>query len=319
MDKFFRLSVILSSAALALPLAAQSAPSSYFSAAYEHVFDDSARGSDEGSGLSLGYGWLLSQGLGVEISGFFHSFDGNSANPGADWDEYGLKADLMGFFAESQSLSPYVAAGIGYMRSELDSAGLDSTDPTFDVGAGLFKYFSNTSLALRADLRYRFVDTDFAPSFSEPVAKLGFIYAFGGSQGGNKVSDKKGAGAGKDAKDSGPNRSFENVNFAFDKAELTDYAKAILDNTAGTIKTMSQKYPSLKVNVAGHTDWVGTDSYNQALSERRANMVKTYLMDKGVSLKIDTTAYGESKPIATNETEEGRALNRRAEVSTSAE
>jgi OmpA-OmpF porin, OOP family len=115
----------------------------------------------------------------------------------------------------------------------------------------------------------------------------------------------------------GPNRSFENVNFAFDKSDLTDYAKGILDSAASTIGDLSTKYPNLKVDVSGHTDWEGTDSYNQALSERRAAAVRNYLVKKGVERKrISTYAYGESKPIATNDTEEGRAVNRRAEIRT---
>lgn len=112
-------------------------------------------------------------------------------------------------------------------------------------------------------------------------------------------------------------RSFENVNFAFDRSELTDYAKATLDNAASVIGELARKYPGLKVEVSGHTDWIGTDAYNQALSERRANVVRDYLARKGVDSKsVDTFSYGESKPIAPNDTDEGRALNRRAEVRT---
>lgn len=312
-DKFFRLAMTFVAASVALPAAAADETRNYFSAAYEHVFDDTDRASDNGMGLALGYGWALSQRFGLEASAFFHTFDGNPV----EWDELGLKLDVLGFFSRNPDFAPYLAAGLGLARNkaELGPLSTSSNDPLFDIGGGFFKYFDGTDLALRADLRYRFIDTDFAPSFAEPVLKVGLVLPFGGGLDGTGRG-KKGGDAGKD---SGPNRSFENVNFAFDKADLTDYAKAILDNTAGTIKTMSKKYPSLKVDVSGHTDWVGTDGYNQALSERRANVVKSYLMDKGVNLKIDTTAYGESKPVATNETEEGRALNRRAEVRTSAE
>lgn len=115
----------------------------------------------------------------------------------------------------------------------------------------------------------------------------------------------------------GPNRSFESVNFAYNKSDLTDYAKATLDNAASVIGDLVSKYPKLKVDVSGHTDWVGTDAYNQALSERRANSVKGYLERKGVDGKrINTFSYGESKPLATNDTDEGRAINRRAEIRT---
>lgn len=126
-----------------------------------------------------------------------------------------------------------------------------------------------------------------------------------------------GKGCPQSAADAGANRSFENVNFAFDRSELTDYAKATLDNAASVIGGLVKKYPGLKIDILGHTDWIGTDAYNQALSERRANAVKGYLVRKGVEAdRISNFAYGESKPIAPNETDEGRALNRRAEIRT---
>ena len=65
----------------------------------------------------------------------------------------------------------------------------------------------------------------------------------------------------------------------------------------------------------GHTDWIGTDKYNQKLSERRANAVKAYLVSKGVPAeKIFTEGKGKKQPIASNKTREGRAKNRRVEV-----
>ena len=82
---------------------------------------------------------------------------------------------------------------------------------------------------------------------------------------------------------------------------------------------MSQ-YPATTTVVEGHTDSVGSPGYNVALSERRANAVKQYLIRKGVDAKrIETQGFGLTKPIATNETEAGRALNRRAEVRTKAQ
>lgn len=114
-----------------------------------------------------------------------------------------------------------------------------------------------------------------------------------------------------------PNRKYENINFAFDKSDLTTYAKASLDGDAQTINTLAGQYPDLQVDVAGHTDWIGTSAYNQALSERRANTVREYLESKGVdSSRIHTFAYGETRPIAPNTTAEGRAQNRRSEVRT---
>ena len=73
--------------------------------------------------------------------------------------------------------------------------------------------------------------------------------------------------------------------------------------------------PSLRIEIAGNTDSIGTPEYNMALSEKRANSVKEYLMKNGVAEnKLSTIGYGLTRPIAANATAEGRALNRRAEL-----
>ena len=67
--------------------------------------------------------------------------------------------------------------------------------------------------------------------------------------------------------------------------------------------------------VSGHTDSVGSEAYNMKLGQRRADTVKSYLVERGVSSsKITTKSFGESQPVASNSTAEGRAKNRRAEV-----
>jgi len=73
--------------------------------------------------------------------------------------------------------------------------------------------------------------------------------------------------------------------------------------------------PSLHVVVEGHTDSVGSDSYNHKLSERRAKAVRDYLVREGIDAsRITTRGYGKSRPVASNDTAEGRAENRRAEI-----
>lgn len=73
--------------------------------------------------------------------------------------------------------------------------------------------------------------------------------------------------------------------------------------------------PAIKVTIEGHTDWVGTHEINDALSLRRANAVKQYLLNKGVEAsRIQTTGFGKRKPIASNDSEFGRSLNRRTEI-----
>jgi outer membrane protein OmpA-like peptidoglycan-associated protein len=73
--------------------------------------------------------------------------------------------------------------------------------------------------------------------------------------------------------------------------------------------------PEITVTIEGHTDWVGTDEFNDGLSKRRAESVKNYLVGKGVNTnRIATVGFGKRKPIASNDTEFGRSLNRRTEI-----
>ena len=67
--------------------------------------------------------------------------------------------------------------------------------------------------------------------------------------------------------------------------------------------------------IAGHTDWIGTDEYNFGLSQRRANAVYNYFLKNGIKKeRLSPVGYGESRPVATNATDEGRAENRRVEL-----
>jgi OOP family OmpA-OmpF porin len=100
------------------------------------------------------------------------------------------------------------------------------------------------------------------------------------------------------------------VNFDFDKADIRPDAAVILDEAASLLASSSGS-----VSVGGHTDSVGTDAYNQGLSERRAMAVKDYLLGKGIDgSRLSSVGYGESNPIAANDSADGRALNRRVEL-----
>ena len=99
--------------------------------------------------------------------------------------------------------------------------------------------------------------------------------------------------------------------FDFDKSVLKPEGKAKLDDLVGKIKDIN-----LEVIIAvGHTDAVGSDSYNQKLSVRRSEAVKAYLVTKGVEKnRVYTEGKGEKQPVADNKTGEGRAKNRRVEI-----
>ena len=109
--------------------------------------------------------------------------------------------------------------------------------------------------------------------------------------------------------------------------QLNDYARTILFDTGKSsikaestsvmvdIITILKEYPNAKFTVEGHTDSVGSEKLNQSLSESRALSVKEFLVDKGIEeFRLSAVGYGESKPIATNNTRAGRTQNRRVEI-----
>jgi len=101
------------------------------------------------------------------------------------------------------------------------------------------------------------------------------------------------------------------VLFAFNQSELTPTAKSQLDSIMGKLEDADV----VSIKVVGFTDSVGSDAYNQALSQRRASSVAEYLLSQGVAPnKITSEGKGESQPVADNETDEGRAKNRRVEL-----
>lgn len=101
------------------------------------------------------------------------------------------------------------------------------------------------------------------------------------------------------------------VMFAFDSAELTSSAHTQLQGLMSKLNSPGVT----SVKVIGHTDSQGTDAYNQALSERRASSVAEYLINQGLApSKVTSQGRGESEPIADNETDAGRAQNRRVEL-----
>lgn len=100
--------------------------------------------------------------------------------------------------------------------------------------------------------------------------------------------------------------------FGFDKDSLSDAGKAKLDELASELKAMDSID---NIQVVGHTDSTGPAEYNMGLSQRRAQSVKSYLVGKGITSDLITVkGMGETQPVASNDTRESRAQNRRVEV-----
>lgn len=101
------------------------------------------------------------------------------------------------------------------------------------------------------------------------------------------------------------------VNFDFDKSNIRPDARPVLDEAIRTLK----EEPNIRVRIEGHTDSIGTEQYNERLSQRRAESVRAYLIDGGIApSRLEAVGFGERDPVASNDTADGRAQNRRAEL-----
>lgn len=105
--------------------------------------------------------------------------------------------------------------------------------------------------------------------------------------------------------------SLSGVHFEFDKSAITDAGQAILDDAVVVLKRNGH----VGIRIVGHTDSRGSDSYNQGLSERRAEVVRRYLAERGIANnRMRSEGRGEAEPVAGNDTDSGRAKNRRVDI-----
>jgi OOP family OmpA-OmpF porin len=277
-----------------------------------------------------------------EFSGTFRQYD--QIAPGATYDQWKLSNwGLMGrYHLGSGNLRPFLGAGLGYQSHRNVSS--EDDNMSLSLGGGIrgkiAKHWSAT-----AQLLYR-IDSDDTSlpqesSFGDWIFSVGLSFDFGGKEPPPPAPkeapppppppppnpDLDGDGV-PNERDKCPNTrpgavvdldgceveaviELEGVNFDFDKATIRPEGKAILDEAAALL----QKHERVVVEVAGHTDSTGSEAYNQGLSERRANAVKDYLTGKGVTAtRLTARGYGESQPVASNDTKEGRAENRRVEL-----
>lgn len=289
---------------------------------YSHAFADGVRNTDDGIGYFVGFGVPINRYLNVDFSAYHHTFDGQDG--GAEQRDNAIKTDFQFYYSRNRLFSPYVGIGAGYSETAIDGVG-DEWSPFLDAGVGFQSYpFKSTPLGFVYDVRYRWLETPFGndpDTIEDAIVRVGLVVPFGTAYKTSTVMAPKPVDKKPEAvKQLSAERRFTDVLFDFDRSDIRPTFAATLDDASKTINQLGEQNAKVRVKVDGHTDWVGTDGYNMALGERRANAVKQYLIRKGVAAdRIDTTSYGESKPVATNETAEGRQLNRRAEVRTTAE
>jgi OOP family OmpA-OmpF porin len=268
-------------------------------------------------GLEGGYRFNLTDNFALSIIGnpqfFLYDGEHNCCNGSHTNDDVASVFSLTGgprFSLLTGPVETYLGAAGGYYR---DMSGQMSDDGAgFNAGGGLtFEVAPNTTLGLFGRYDYANMVARPGSDVARQWASTGFTvqHVFQPEEAPPPAPPPPPPPPPPPA----PKRRIvlRGVNFDFDKSSIRPDARVILDEAVATLKGE----PAIRVSVDGHTDSRGTDAYNQALSERRADSVADYLSRGGISRgRLATEGFGESKPVASNMTEDGRAQNRRVEL-----
>jgi len=299
------------------------------------VFLGAGFGRFFGNHLSLDFEW-------DQFSGTWR--DAQSVVPGSTYDQWKLRnmGGMFRYHIGNAKVRPYVALGLGSLKHRNVSS--EGTALSTSMGFGLLGQF-NKHLSGRLQVLYRTDDDNntqrSSRGYGDWIWTVGLNFDFGGKAAPPPAPpppppppaapppnpDLDGDGV-LNERDKCPNTrpgavvdldgceveaviALDGVNFDFDKSTLRPEAISILNQAAALL----DKHERVVVEVAGHTDSVGSEAYNQALSMRRADAVKDYLVSKGVKAsRLTAKGYGESQPVASNDTDAGRAENRRVEL-----
>jgi OOP family OmpA-OmpF porin len=312
------------------------------------LFTDHSRQLDEDYGASFQtvYGQHGGFGIGWEFTVFGDIME-TGDNRGTDFYRPGVGLDLVFNFGDrSQGFTPFLLVGGGGVYNDVFPDEADEFSGYGNAGLGFVTGDLGKGVHLRAEGRYIYdtfeartgasgiedvrvnVGLEFAlwdkPEVTvAPEAKTQVVEVVKTTG----LEDSDGDGI-VDSRDKCPGTppntrvdgdgcplpkvlQLKGVTFEFNKSRLRPDSKTVLD----TVVEIMKRYPDMQVELAGHTDNVGSDEYNQKLSEQRAESVRQYLINAGIpSGNMTSAGYGEKEPIATNDTDEGRELNRRTEL-----
>lgn len=305
-------------------------------------FDDADNTDlDDGEGYGVAVGKPLGKYFNLEAHYFqFDDVDIEGTSNSADQDGYGLTGL---YFPAPETSRVFLLGGYSVGDYEVDGANVNEDADHIDAGFGYMKKITDYGLALRGEYRYRNTDVEtIEDDFDNHIVSLSLQIPLGAPPTGAEPepepatpepapepidSDNDGVNNSSDQCPGTPSNTEVNsqgcpaeksepivlkgVTFEFDSAKLTSEAENRLDNVVNALKSS----PDLDVRVEGHTDSVGSADYNRELSQQRADSVKRYLVDHGIAAsRLTTRGFGESEPVATNDTEAGRAKNRRVEL-----
>ena len=284
---------------------------------YKKQYNDSVKHIEDGFNPGARIGYFLTDDLSLNLSydktNHTRSNDG-TGNQKIKGDTGSLTAQYHFGQAGVDSLRPYVEGGFGHQsRGNVKADGHSGRDQSTlaIAGAGVKYYFTN-NLYARAGVES---DYNLDNGKWDYSALVGLGVNFGGNAGAVAPAPTPAPAPEPTPEPEAPVaqvvRVELDVKFDFDKSVVKPNSYSDVKNLA----VFMAQYPDTRVEVAGHTDSVGPDAYNQKLSQRRADAVKQVLVKDGVApSRITSVGYGESRPVADNATEAGRAVNRRVEA-----
>lgn len=307
--------------------------------------DDQRGDPDHGSGLQLLLGWKFAGHWNLEVGTSHFNFETGDVGD-TDFYRNALTVDLL-WTTAGAGWRPYLLAGIGAAYNDVFPDSGDGLDPVANVGVGVMsRPFGSYGLRLRAEGRY-VRDWTAGSHADDRHVYLGLIIPLHKPPAPQVEvrevvrevvrqvpapaappppdSDRDGV---PDPGDRCPNTlpgtrvdsegcaiqssvvTLQGVHFETGSARLTAGSSAILSQAAAALSGQ----PSMRIEVRGHTDSVGSEQSNQVLSARRAQSVVDFLAQNGIdAARLQSTGFGEGDPVADNATAEGRASNRRVE------
>ncbi|WP_237058900.1 OmpA family protein [Microbulbifer sediminum] len=302
---------------------------------------DSERNTDpDALGLRAAYGWGYEGPWYNEVQVFGAIFE--TDNEFTDFYNYGVGFDVSYHFGDRQAYTPYLLAGVGVARNDVIPDVDDDTEGFANLAAGITtEEISRRGIRLRAEVRYvhdffKNGRNDWQLGFgisiplrcppppvialAPPPPERGPVEVNMADSDGDGVLDRDDRcpdtlpGAQVDSEGcviANQTITLEDVRFEFNSDRLTPAARDDLQQAVRALRNQ----PGSAVEIAGHTDSLGNDNYNLRLSQKRANAVRAFLISNGIDAgRIAANGYGEQQPVAPNDTEAGRAQNRRVEM-----